>query len=149
MAPNLEGTSRSNNKQGRGRDRRPRPLSRRDDTLAVAARNGRIYRNLQGYTTDKADALISLGLPPSAAGLWAERARHRMRRLVRAAKSRWKIEQDYLQLKDELGLDHYEGRNWAGWHHHVSMVMMAHAFLTLESLRTKKNFWVDPATDAT
>ena len=55
-----------------------------------------------------------------------------LRRLVRAAKSRWKIEQDYLQLKDELGLDHYEGRNWAGWHHHVSMVMMAHAFLTLE-----------------
>jgi SRSO17 transposase len=72
-----------------------------------------------------------------------------LRRLVRATKSRWKIEQDYLQLKDELGLDHYEGRNWAGWHHHVSMVMMAHAFLTLESLRTKKNFWVDPATDAT
>src|ERR1017187_2036740 len=54
-----------------------------------------------------------------------------LRRLVRAAKSRWKIEQDYLQLKDELGLDHYEGRNWAGWHHHVSMVMMAHAFLTM------------------
>jgi hypothetical protein len=42
--------------------------------LAVAARNGRIYRNLQGYTTDETDALISLGLPPSAAGLWAERA---------------------------------------------------------------------------
>jgi len=59
------------------------------------------------------------------------------------------FEQDYLQLKDELGLDHYEGRNWAGWHHHISMVMVAHAFLTLESLRTKKNFWVDPATDAT
>src|SRR3989449_8896764 len=74
---------------------------------------------------------------------------HTLRRLVRIAKSRWKIEQDYLQLKDELGLDHYEGRNWAGWHHHVSMVMMAHAFLTLESLRAKKNFWVDPATDAT
>jgi hypothetical protein len=37
--------------------------------LAVAARNGRIYRNLQGYTTDETDALISLGLPPSAAGL--------------------------------------------------------------------------------
>ena len=74
---------------------------------------------------------------------------HTLRRLVGIAKSRWKIEQDYLQLKDELGLDHYEGRNWAGWHHHVSMVMMAHAFLTLEGLRTKKNFWVDPATDAT
>lgn len=72
-----------------------------------------------------------------------------LRRLVRIAKSRWKIEQDYLQLKDELGLDHYEGRNWAGWHHHISMVMVAHAFLNLETLRSKKNFWVDPATDAT
>jgi SRSO17 transposase len=71
-----------------------------------------------------------------------------LRRLVRLAKGRWRIEQDYRELKDELGLDHFEGRSYTGWHHHVSMVMMAHAFLTLESLRTKKNFWVDPATDA-
>jgi SRSO17 transposase len=52
-------------------------------------------------------------------------------------------------MKEELGLDHYEGRNWEGWHHHVTLVMMAQAFLTLETLRNKKNFWVDPATDAT
>ena len=71
-----------------------------------------------------------------------------LRRLVRVVKSRWKIEQDYQQLKEELGLDHYEGRNWTGWHHHVTLVMLAHAFLTLEMLRSKKNFWVDPATDA-
>jgi SRSO17 transposase len=71
-----------------------------------------------------------------------------LRRLVRTVKSRWKIEQDYQQLKEELGLDHYEGRNWTGWHHHVTLVMLAHAFLTLEMLRSKKNFWVDPATDA-
>jgi SRSO17 transposase len=71
-----------------------------------------------------------------------------LRRLVRAAKSRWKIEQDYQQLKEELGLDHYEGRSWRGWHHHVTLVMLAHAFLTLENLRGKNNFWVDPATDA-
>jgi SRSO17 transposase len=71
-----------------------------------------------------------------------------LRRLVRTVKSRWKIEQDYQQLKEELGLDHYEGRNWTGWHHHVTLVMLAHAFLTLEVLRNKKNFWVDPATDA-
>jgi SRSO17 transposase len=73
---------------------------------------------------------------------------YRLRRRVRVAKSRWKIEQDYQQLKEELGLDHYEGRNWTGWHHHVTLVMLAHAFLTLEMLRSKKNFWVDPATDA-
>jgi len=71
-----------------------------------------------------------------------------LRRLVRAAKCRWAIEQDYQQLKDELGLDHYEGRGWIGWHHHVTLVMLAHAFLTLETLRRKKNCWVDPATDA-
>ena len=71
-----------------------------------------------------------------------------LRRLVRLAKARWKIEQDYQQLKEELGLDHYEGRYWAGWHHHVTLVMLAQAFLTLETLRNKKNFWVDPATDA-
>ncbi len=76
-------------------------------------------------------------------------ANYTLRRLVRLAKCRWKIEQDYQQLKEELGLDHYEGRSWAGWHHHVTLVMMAHAFLTLETLRGKKNFWVDPAEDAT
>lgn len=70
-----------------------------------------------------------------------------LRRLVRLAKSRWKIEFDYRQLKQELGLDHYEGRSWQGWHHHVTLVMMAHSFLTLETLRAKKNFWVDPAAD--
>jgi len=71
-----------------------------------------------------------------------------LRRLVRVTKCRWAIEQDYHQLKEELGLDHYEGRTWAGWHHHVTLTMLAHAFLTLEAQRTKKNFWVDPATDA-
>ena len=75
-------------------------------------------------------------------------ASYTLRRLVRIAKCRWKIEQDYHQLKEELGLDHYEGRSWNGWHHHVTLVMLAHAFLTLETLRSKKNFWVDPAEDA-
>jgi SRSO17 transposase len=74
-------------------------------------------------------------------------ASYTLRRLVRIAKCRWKIEQDYHQLKEELGLDHYEGRSWNGWHHHVTMVMLAHSFLTLETLRSKKNFWVDPAED--
>ena len=74
-------------------------------------------------------------------------AQYALRRLVRLVHCRWKIEQDYHQLKEELGLDPYEGRNWQGWHHHVTMVMLAHAFLTLETLRSKKNYWVDPAED--
>jgi len=61
--------------------------------------------------------------------------------LVRYAKIRWWVEQNYQQLKDELGLDHFEGRSWTGWHHHVTLVMMAFAFLVLERLRSK-NFWV-------
>jgi SRSO17 transposase len=75
-------------------------------------------------------------------------ASYTLRRLVRIAKCRWKIEQDYHQLKEELGLDHYEGRSWNGWHHHVTLVMLAHSFLTLETLRSKKHFWVDPAEDS-
>jgi SRSO17 transposase len=53
-------------------------------------------------------------------------------RLTRLARLRWKIELDYKQLKDELGLDHYEGRSYLGWHHHTALVTCAHAFLTLE-----------------
>lgn len=56
-------------------------------------------------------------------------------RLARLARLRWKIELDYKQLKGELGLDHYEGRSWAGWYHHTALVSAAHGFLTLERLR--------------
>ncbi|MFL5900870.1 MAG: IS701 family transposase, partial [Solirubrobacterales bacterium] len=55
-------------------------------------------------------------------------------RLARLARLRWKIELDYKQLKGELGVDHYEGRSWLGWHHHTALVTAAHGFLTLERL---------------
>ena len=42
--------------------------------------------------------------------------------LVRLAKIRWRIEHDYRELKHGLGLDHFEGRTWRGWHHHVTLV---------------------------
>lgn len=67
------------------------------------------------------------------------------RHAVRVAKARWRIEQDYRELKEELGLDHYEGRQWLGWHHHVCLVSMAYAFLRSEQARLKKNFWCDLA----
>lgn len=60
--------------------------------------------------------------------------------LVDAIKSRWRIERDYLELKQELGLGHFEGRNWRGFHHHASLCIAAYGFLTLERLRRgKKN----------
>jgi SRSO17 transposase len=52
--------------------------------------------------------------------------------LARLARLRWMIELDYKQLKGELGLDHYEGRSYLGFHHHCSLVIAAHGFLTLE-----------------
>jgi len=60
--------------------------------------------------------------------------------LVRLAKLRWRIELDYRELKDALGLDHFEGRSFRGWHHHVTLVSLAHGFLTLQRL--------DPKADA-
>jgi SRSO17 transposase len=68
---------------------------------------------------------------------WAGR-QPRWHELVAAAKGRWPIEQDYRELKDELGLDHFEGRSWAGWEHHVAMATLAFAFLRLEQRRSKK-----------
>jgi SRSO17 transposase len=55
--------------------------------------------------------------------------------LVRLAKLRWRIEHDYRELKHGLGLDHFEGRSYRGWNHHVTLVSVAHAFLTLERRR--------------
>jgi SRSO17 transposase len=52
--------------------------------------------------------------------------------LARLARLRWMIELDYKQLKGHLGLDHYEGRSYLGFHHHCTLVTAAHGFLTLE-----------------
>lgn len=60
-----------------------------------------------------------------------------LKRLVLLAKLRWRIEHDYRELKDALGLDHFEGRSYQGWHHHVTLVSLAHGFLTLERLNPK------------
>lgn len=51
--------------------------------------------------------------------------------LIRLAKIRWRIEHDYRELKTGLGLDHFEGRSWTGWHRHVTLVTAAHLFITL------------------
>jgi hypothetical protein len=53
-----------------------------------------------------------------------------LRDLVRRAKVRWRIEHDYRELKDGLGLDHFEGRSYAGWHRHVTRTAVVQAFCT-------------------
>jgi SRSO17 transposase len=69
-----------------------------------------------------------------------------LQRVVRMAESRWRIELDYRELKEELGLDHHEGRHWLGRHHHVCLVSLAYAFLDSEQARAQKNSWYDPAS---
>ncbi len=52
--------------------------------------------------------------------------------LVGQAKLRWRIERDYQELKQEIGLGHYEGRGWRGFHHHASLCIAAYGFLVSE-----------------
>jgi SRSO17 transposase len=61
------------------------------------------------------------------------------KQLVGHAKGRWMIERDYQELTSELGLSHYEGRNWRGFHHHATLCIAAYGFLMLERLSGKKN----------
>jgi SRSO17 transposase len=53
-------------------------------------------------------------------------------RLVDVAKLRWRIERDYQELKQEVGLGHYEGRGWRGFHHHATLCIAAYGFLIAE-----------------
>ena len=58
-----------------------------------------------------------------------------LQRMVFEAKMRWRIERDYQDLKQELGLGHYEGRGWRGFHHHACLSIAAYGFLMTEQLR--------------
>ena len=55
--------------------------------------------------------------------------------IVRIIKERWRTERVYQELKGELGFDHFEGRSFPGWHHHVSVVLCCYAFVVAERLR--------------
>lgn len=57
---------------------------------------------------------------------WSEK------RIIRLLKQRWRTERVYQDLKGELGLDHYEGRRYSGWHHHVSVALCCYAFVVAE-----------------
>ena len=57
-----------------------------------------------------------------------------MTKLIDTVKTRWRIERDYQELKQEFGLSHYEGRGWRGFHHHATLTIAAYAFLVAERL---------------
>lgn len=72
-----------------------------------------------------------------------------LKELVRLAKLRWRVERDYQELKEEIGLDHFEGRSWRGFHHHVTLCAAAHAFLALNrALFPPARQTLDPADGA-
>lgn len=79
---------------------------------------------------------------------WSNDRVPKLLELAQQAKARWRVEQDYRELKEELGLDHFEGRGWMGWHHHVALVTMAYLFLRLEQHRSKKNDIAHAADDS-
>jgi SRSO17 transposase len=62
-------------------------------------------------------------------------------RSLRLSRGRWPIEQYFQRGKDDLGLDHYEGRGWRGFHHHLVMAAVAYLFVAMDYLRAKKNYW--------
>jgi SRSO17 transposase len=57
------------------------------------------------------------------------------KQIVRLVKERWRTERVYEELKGELGLDHFEGRSFVGWHHHVSVVLCCFAFVIAERVQ--------------
>jgi SRSO17 transposase len=59
----------------------------------------------------------------------------KLKPLVKMAKHRWIVERDYEELKQELGLGHYEGRGWRGFHHHATLCIAAYGFLIAERTR--------------
>jgi SRSO17 transposase len=64
-------------------------------------------------------------------------------RCLRLSRSRWHIEQYFQRSKNDLGLDHFEGRSWRGFHHHLALSAVAYLFILAVYLRAKKNFWCD------
>jgi SRSO17 transposase len=69
-----------------------------------------------------------------------------LERLVYLAKLRWRVERDYQEMKAEVGLDHYEGRTWAGLHHHFVLCSVAHGFLVLQRARWQRQQMAAPAS---
>jgi SRSO17 transposase len=72
-----------------------------------------------------------------------------LKTLVRLAKLRWRVERDYQEMKGEIGLDHFEGRTWRGFHHHATLCMVAHGFLALRrALFSPEEYPLDAARGA-
>lgn len=124
----------------RRRGGRPRMMSSRFVFLRVRPAGRVLHRAHRGH--DLPAAWLIAEWPTGAAEpvkYWLSNLPDHVakRTLVRLAKLRWRIEHDYREVKTGLGLHHYEGRTWQGWHHHVTLVSATHAFITLRRLDPK------------
>jgi len=93
--------------------------------VRVAKSRGERWLLCERALTDDERKYYLLNLPPTAS----------LDELVRLARSRWPIEQQYREFKDELGFDHFEGRKYRGWNHHAVLTAVAFTFLQLERRR--------------
>jgi SRSO17 transposase len=111
-------------------------------TPAQGARTGRLAPELwllaEHEATGTRIKYYFVHLPPTAS----------LRRLVLLAHHRWAIEQQYQELKTELGLDHFEGRTYPGWQHHVVLTAVAHAYIQCERRRRAAASLTFPAVRA-
>jgi SRSO17 transposase len=106
------------------------PLRMEMARVRVQVYVGRRYRGTpQGPTDEVGWLLLERRTNETKAYLLWGLDRLTLRQQSQLMRARWPIEQGYQQMKEELGLDHFEGRTWTGWHHHVTMVALAHAFL--------------------
>lgn len=111
-------------------DRKPaneREITPSDDTKAVSTQNSPVFRG------------VLSNLPADTP----------IKQLAGAIKARWVCEQAHQQLKEELGLDHFEGRSWQGLHRHCLMCMIALAFLQSRRLKQAKGEKKNLRTSAT
>ena len=72
----------------------------------------------------------------------------RRARCLRLSRARWPVEQYFQRAQDDWGLDHFEGRTWRGFHHHLVLSALAYLFMLTRYLSTQKNFWSDVGTDS-
>ena len=104
----------------------------------------------QGPQPERVEEVALIEWPadePAPTRYWLARlpGRFALAKLVATAKARWRVAQDYRELKDELGLDHFEGRSWQGFHHHVALVTTAFVFLRQEQARRRRGAQKKPA----
>jgi SRSO17 transposase len=145
-----------------GRDRRHQPLSARTLTMGLPAMAWKNVVWREGTRKPLRSRFAALRVRPAHRDYWMSEPRAeewllvewpiqeaeptkywlstlpaetKLRDLVRLAKQRWIIERDYEELKQELGLGHYEGRGWRGFHHHATLCIAAYGFLVAERSR--------------